>query len=781
MNEIYHEHLPKELKELVRNSVSLLGDVIKEEGGTKLFESVEKIRLLMIKYRKSKSDQKEKDLNELYEILECRTKKQKHEIAHAYTLMLELINTCEAAFRTFKLRKAQISPPKIRQDNKMVYVLTAHPTEARTPQNIALFQRIQNVLIRILDKSGEEDYMHSIIKHNLKIAWLLPITRHEKPKVVDEANHLFSIICRDDIFDTILRADRDYGNIRIRTWVGGDKDGHPGVDEKVMIKCLQASRNHFIRILLRISSDINKDVKYLENHKLEVSFETFKENILKCHKIKNNDSENIKNLKRAFKNFTTQYKKVVGDLSPRIGKTNSIFNLFPSLVIPLELREDSEIILSGLKANKPIAIERMLMKIAEISKGADVRGYAQGFIISMCHSYEDFKNAKKLAKRALNHLSLPIIPLFETAEALEDSTRIVEQILEDKPYIEKVKSKWNNRLEVMLGYSDSSKGMGVLPSRIAIAKTIRALDVTISNAGVVPIFFHGSGGSVDRGGGSLSDQTAWWPSSALNTYKATIQGEMVERNFTSPEVSISGINKILDSFNRANSKKGMINIDTAVEEFAVRVKTNYEQKIKDPSFFHMVEAATPYSYLSVLKLGSRPSKRAKAKKLDLGSIRAIPWILCWTQTRTLFPTWWGVGSAWSEVKEDASFVKKLEKSYEESSLFSSYIRILGFTLSKIDLNVFAIYLAKSKLDSKFQEEILSEFREEYKNTLDFFHKITKEKDLLWYRPWLGDSIELRSSMIHPLNMLQIMAYNQNDEILIRKTVAGISSGMMTTG
>ena len=114
-------------------------------------------------------------------------------------------------------------------------------------------------------------------------------------------------------------------------------------------------------------------------------------------------------------------------------------------------------------------------------------------------------------------------------------------------------------------------------------------------------------------------------------------------------------------------------------------------------------------------------------------------------------------------------------------MFSSYIRILGFTLSKIDLNVFAIYLAKSKLDSKFQEEILSEFREEYKNTLDFFHKITKEKDLLWYRPWLGDSIELRSSMIHPLNMLQIMAYNQNDEILIRKTVAGISSGMMTTG
>lgn len=773
--------LPIELKELVRHSVAILGEVIKEEAGLEQYKLVEKIRVQMTEYRLDNPEKRAKKLQELYIHLEKKNKSSRHEVALSFTLMLELINSCESAYRTYRLQQGERTPPKTRQENMMVYVLTAHPTEARTPMNIQLFQRIQSVLIRILDKSGEEKYLKSIIKHNLKLAWLLPVTRHEKPKVSDEANHLFSIVLRDDIFDSILRSDRDFGGVRISTWVGGDKDGHPGVDEIVMLDCLEASRVHFIRILKKISLDVQSDIRSIGDKNLKELYEQFYNSIDSCRKIKAGDAKRIALVKSTLDKLTTKYSQVVGDAAPRLKKIASIFNLFPGLVIPIELREDSEIILGGLSAKEPIAIERMLIKLNEISDGKYLRNYAQSFIISMCHSYEDIKNSTKLLNRSMGGIKFPIIPLFETAEALEDSSEIVEQILNNKSYMKLVTTKWGNHLEVMLGYSDSSKGMGVLPSRVAIAKTIRDLDQKISDRNVIPVFFHGSGGSVDRGGGSLKDQTAWWPKSALNIYKATIQGEMVERNFTSPEVAMSGMKKVLENFNRVKAKKGTIKIDKAVDIFASKVKASYVEKIKDPDFFKMVESATPYSYLNVLKLGSRPSKRAKATKLDLNSIRAIPWILCWTQTRVLFPTWWGVGTAWKESKKDKEFANSLKRSNETSFLFASYIRVLGFTLSKVDMNIFSLYLEKSDLDQSSQEKILSEFKEEYRLAVDFVQKITGHKNLLWYRPWLGDSIALRSSMIHPLNVLQILAYRENDSLLIRKTVAGISSGMMTTG
>ena len=235
--------LPKQFTSLVNCVVALLGDVIKEEGGEKVFKTVDSIRKEMVEYRSVSTLQKDKILQKLFTRLDKQESINKYKIAHSFTLMLELINVCEAAFRTYKLRSQEEPLSKFsKKDSTMVYVLTAHPTEARTPENIELFSRIQKILVNILEKTAEQEYLESIIKHNLKLAWLLPVTKHEKPEVLDEAKHLFSIIFRKDIFDTLLRADRDLGQIKVRTWVGGDKDGHPGVNEKTMVESLQLSR-----------------------------------------------------------------------------------------------------------------------------------------------------------------------------------------------------------------------------------------------------------------------------------------------------------------------------------------------------------------------------------------------------------------------------------------------------------------------------------------------------------------------------------------------------------
>jgi len=776
--------LPKQLTSLVNSTVALLGDVIKEEGGDKVFKTVDSIRKEMVEYRSVSDIQKDKILQKLFTRLDKQENVDKHKIAHSFTLMLELINVCEAAFRTFKLRTQEEPLSKFsKKDSTMVYVLTAHPTEARTPENIELFSRIQKILVNILEKTAEQEYLESIIKHNLKLAWLLPVTKHEKPEVLDEAKHLFSIIFRKDIFDTLLRADRDLGQIKVRTWVGGDKDGHPGVDEKVMLECLQASRDQFILIISSIQTLFYKDLEMINNKKISELASKLNETLKTLTKLKADDSHRLETLVKQITTLSQKYEKEVGANSPRLLKLEAILRMFPGLVIPIELREDSEIIADTLKSKKPLAIERMLLELAKIAKGQDIRHYAQGLIISMCQSYSDIENTIELSNKTIGDLRIPVIPLFETSQALEDSSDIISQLLKNKEYTKNVKNTWGNKLEVMLGYSDSSKGMGVLPSRIAIAKTMRSLDDLISQNNFTPVFFHGSGGSVDRGGGSIKEQTAWWPKSALSLYKATIQGEMVERTFTSSEVTLSGIDKVLTNFKRVKTKKGKIKIDKAVEKFAFDVATSYKYKIAESKFFEMVEAATPYSYLNVLRLGSRPTKRAseQTQVLDFNSIRAIPWILCWTQTRILFPSWWGVGSSWDKIRSNRKESQELKDSYESSYLFSSYVRTLGFTLSKVDLSIFKLYLSKSSLSIREQDKVFAEFKAELKLVEKFLTFITGEKKLLWNKPWLADSIKLRSSMIHPLNILQIQGNRDSDESLVRKTVAGISSGMMTTG
>jgi phosphoenolpyruvate carboxylase len=775
------DHLPKELKVLVNKCVVLLGEVIAEEGGKALYTSVENIRKEMVVYRKSSSTNRGKMLNSLFNKLNICDQKKQHHIAHAFTLMLELINTCETSYRTFRLREKGVVKKFKRQNNMLVYVLTAHPTEARTPENIDLFHRIQDIAVRILENSSEEKYLLSIIKHNLKLAWLIPITRHEKPQVLDEAKHLFSIIMRPDIFDTLIRANRDLGQVRVRTWVGGDKDGHPGVDEKVMLQCLQCSREHFINILNKISESLVVDISYLNDNKLQLMLKDFFKCLKEINIIKKNDSRRVRTLKSLIIKMDVHYESVVGSHSPRLQKLTSITKLFPGLVIPIELREDSEIIANALTSDRSFAIEKMLLALKEICGDGSLRCYAQGMIISMCESFTDVTNAMKLLKKNAGNLSIPVIPLFETANALKDSSHIVEKMLGHKEYKIQIKTKWNNHLEIMLGYSDSSKGMGVLASRLGIARTMRSLDVLITSHEITPVFFHGSGGSVDRGGGSVKEQTSWWPKSALQLYKATIQGEMVERKFSSPEVTLSGVNKILVNLDNVKSRKGEIKLNKEMQNFSNIVEAEYVKKISDLRFFNMVELATPYSYLNVLKLGSRPTKRAKAKTLDFSSIRAIPWVLCWTQTRTLFPTWWGVGSAWKIYKKDKSKTENIIEAYHSSSIFSSFIRTLGFTLSKVDLQVFKLYLLKSDLSKEEQETTFQEFLDEYNFACQFVSAITSEKNLLWFKPWLKDSITLRSSMIHPLNILQIIGNKSNDLNLVRKTVAGISSGMMTTG
>lgn len=771
--------LSASLRDLVHETVALLGQVLKNELGTAEFRKIENLRTRMTKLRGSSTRTTQKILSRELKKLQMLKVSQRHDIANAFTLMLELMNACENAYRSHEIKRRVFRKPAVVPDS-IIYVLTAHPTEARSRENIWIFHQILKQLTMILERPDstltEADKKQLI--HHLEIAWKISVVRKRKPRVQDEAEHIYSTLLRDETLRTLLECQTELVPIYIRSWVGGDKDGHPGVNEKVFRDSLTLSRQGILdfvkRRLLEVRGTLHQvsDSKKIINH-----ISNFEKSLLQLRHVNPGDAKGILRLKKEFKDLCQYYEKIIHELHPSLGEIKKLWHIFPALVVPLEFRESSDILMQS-PSGKGLAIFRMLKALARFSRGGDPKWYVRGFIISMASELEHMQIAARLTKLALGKVCLPIIPLFEQLGALTHAARITSSVLKDPTLSRALKTHWDSRFEVMLGYSDSSKESGVLQSRLAVAETMHTLDSFCRRHHVTPLFFQGSGGSTDRGGGSVQEQTAWWSTSALRNYKVTVQGEMVERSLANPEITRGQLERITQSAGdwKKAADRHLPKIQ-ALDDFAAKVATSYRGQVASNEFLKVVEHATPYPFLNLLKMGSRPTKRSK--KLSVEGLRAIPWILCWTQTRLLFPTWWGVGQAWSQTgKKDQT---QLIRAYRSHPLFATYIRALRFTLAKVEIAVWNLYLEQSGLEPSMIQKFQHDFEKELQGAKTFVRAILGHHELIAWRPWLQESITLRSPMIHPLNLLQIIAMKQNDAVLLRLSVTGISSGMMTTG
>jgi len=457
-----------------------------------------------------------------------------------------------------------------------------------------------------------------------------------------------------------------------------------------------------------------------------------------------------------------------------IKNINNILNAFEGLVVPIKLREDKDLIKEAL--DKPNKIHGMLKTIAKISKGSTIGSYAHGLIVSHCSSANDIQNSIDLIFKTTNSYNIPVIPLFEDKKAINDSGKIIRTWLEQNKNIQLVKNHWDSKLEIMLGYSDSAKQIGVLSSRYNIKNAMFTLDQIIKSFKLKPIFFHGAGGSIERGGGSLKDQVGWWPVSAVAYPKLTIQGEMVQRNFATAPILHSQSRYLAKEFVKRNKNKISNKKDKVLDEFVYDVERQYLSLLSNNDRMCTALSVTPFKLLSSLKLGSRPSKRI-SKDFSIDSFRAIPWIMCWTQTRLLFPVWYGVGQAWKNLsKEDRIHLKNL---YKTNSFFTSFIHILGFTLSKVEISIWKTY-AQSLIEDKNAVK-LDFFEKEYKLAVRFIKDVTESNNLLIDKLWLEESINLRSPYVTILNLIQIISIKSHDEKLLKETIVGIASGMVTTG
>ncbi|MCB9091409.1 MAG: phosphoenolpyruvate carboxylase [Halobacteriovoraceae bacterium] len=770
-------HISKELSELVNRSLELLGKGILQRYGDSIYKDVEYVRSEYKKVRHSSFTGLGKKHQSIYKYLKGKSPAVKSQIAHSFALGLELINACENAYRSFRIDQ---SPKKLNTSTKgsIIYVLTAHPTEARSSKVISLLNEITELIFAYLKKSNSD--FDNELYHLILLFLNIPVSKVKSPSVSDEAEYIYSTLFKRSILDKQLELLKNQKPLLIRTWVGGDKDGHPGVDEKRMVESLNLSRLHLLHyineqlILCKSKLSLVSSSKELLNLNKKVN--AIKLHLKRVTVVGNGDGKKLANFCKTLHEVSKFYKKIVGINSPELEKIKKINQLYPGLCVPLEIREDSEVIETALK-DKTLAIVRMLAKINRLAIGGSPVWYARGFIISMCEEISDIENAIKLSKRHLGNLKIPIVPLFETRKALEDSSNLTKNMMKLKSVIANCEKHWDNKIEIMLGYSDSAKESGALFSRFIIYKTLKSLDRVIKSRGHIPIFFHGSGGSVARGGGSIEEQISWWPQSARLRFKATVQGEMIHRSFSSPQIMQRQIEKIRWGVKKVSKEKIGREFEKVIALFADKVRMKYLAKVSDNKFMEIVKVSTPYPFLEHLKIGSRPSKRKK--EFNLKSLRAIPWVLCWTQTRVLFPVWWGVGSSWSEFSSIQK--NELKDAYESTDFFRSFVKTLAYTISKTDLSVWHFSLSKSPLSKEQSNAVIQEFRRELQRTNQFLVEVSGESENLWFRPWLEESIRLRSTLIYPLNILEVDALERKDMALLRECVTGIASGMLTTG
>ncbi|WYM00409.1 MAG: phosphoenolpyruvate carboxylase [Gloeotrichia echinulata CP02] len=413
----------------------------------------------------------------------------------------------------------------------------------------------------------------------------------------------------------------------------------------------------------------------------------------------------------------------------------------------------------------------------------------QTYIISMCREVSDVLEVLLLAKEArlfdpaIAVGTIQVVPLFETVEDLQRSNSVMRQLFELPLYrallaggyktaelkLSSPESHQNSVLtpdlqEVMLGYSDSNKDSGFLSSNWEIHKAQKFLQKIAEEYGVNLRIFHGRGGSVGRGGGPAYEAILAQPGHSINgRIKITEQGEVLASKYSLLDLALYHLETMTTAVIQASLlRTGFDDIEPwneIMEEIAARSRSHYRALIyEQPDFIDFFHQVTPIEEISQLQISSRPARRPSGKK-DLSSLRAIPWVFSWTQTRFLLPSWYGFGTALQEFlnEETEEHLQLLRYFYVKWPFFKMVISKAEMTLAKVDMQMAQHYVDElsSPEDKSRFEKVFEQIASEFYLTRDLVLKITNHHRLLDGDPVLQRSVQLRNGTIVPLGFIQV--------------------------
>lgn len=404
------------------------------------------------------------------------------------------------------------------------------------------------------------------------------------------------------------------------------------------------------------------------------------------------------------------------------------------------------------------------------------------YIISLAGQPSDVLAVELLQKAVGLKRPLPVIPLFERQDALDRAGRTVEQLLN----IPWMRQKLGGRIEVMLGYSDSAKDAGQLAAAWSLYRVQEELVELCRLRRMHLTLFHGRGGSVSRGGAPTWQAILAQPPGSVNAaMRVTEQGEVIQTKFGLPAIAQRSMTiytaAVLEATLRP-PRPPKPQWRVAMRRLAARSMDVYRGVVqRDQRFVAYFRAATPEQELAQLHIGSRPAHRRKDGGIE--TLRAIPWVFAWTQTRLLLTAWLGIGEALQNALDagEASLLREME---DQWPFFATTLDLVEMVLAKGDPNVAARY--DERLVPSYLRDIGEDLRARFVNTRDVLLKVTGHRELLEDQPIVRWPIEVRNPYIDPLNLLQVELLHRaragedvQDALLV--VINGIAAGMRNTG
>jgi phosphoenolpyruvate carboxylase len=793
------------LRSEVRFITTRLGDIIREQAGEVAFGHVEKMRLLSkaIRARHDRGSIRAKR-----RLVAGLSTDEAYQVAHAFSLFFQLTNLCEERARVRhlqsnpeptqslrrlfrQLKEAAVRPAMLQRcldALEVEPVLTAHPTEAKR-------RTILNHLLRLAARFDSPDEI-------LEALWQTDEIRERRVGPLDEADSVLFLFERTILptlanfyatFDAELHAafpsvKRRRPFLTFASWVGSDRDGHPFVTPEVTLATLERQRarvvDHYDRECEALISELTH--AHAVRHRRFPRTDSFQPGEVYRHQLLaiqrklrgtyRHGDEFVNDLQAMQAGLRRQgaHRAANGRIAGLIEQARACgFHL-----AQLDFRDDSRKLMS--------APEELLDELRTVHAIQRDHGEAAAhhFILSMTHSADDLTGLLALARQA--RARVDIVPLFEMIDDLDHAPQIMEQALRDADYREHLRQRGDVQ-EIMLGYSDSNKDGGYLAANWFLYRAQQQLAELADAHGVKLRFFHGKGGSIDRGGGMSHRSLRAQPEASHGgRIRITEQGEVVALKYSNPVIAQRNLEQLTSAVIAANCLSAPVTElawVTAMEELAWSSFDSYQELVyRTPEVLTYFQQATPIDLIEHLTIGSRPSRRSEAG--DAHQLRAIPWVFAWTQSRHLLSAWYGIGQA----LETHGDLDQLRVMYRRWPFFTTLLDNATLSLAKTDLYIAGRYATLVR-DTAVRKKVFGMIAEAYEQSVRMVLAVTRRRRLLENQPVLEESIRLRNPYIDPLNYLQVRFLpawrkakgNESLRRLLALTVNGIAFGMKSTG
>ncbi|WP_169315137.1 phosphoenolpyruvate carboxylase [Cellulomonas gilvus] len=684
--------------------------------------------------------------------------------------------------------------------------------------------------------------------------WRTAPLRQAKPSVLDEVRTVLSVFesTLADVLPAVYRRlddwilDGEAGTTppvvrpfaRLGSWIGGDRDGNPNVtaevtraaaqlaSEQVLVALEQSARRTAAGLTLDAtgtppSSELNALWQRQRSLSEEIASRVAADSPNEPHRrellfvVERLGATRGRNADLAYGSsaeleadlLVVQRSLVAG------GATRQAFGDLQRLLwqvqtfgfhlAELELRQHSQVhegALADIEAHgidgelEPRTVEVLdtFRTIGTIQKRFGPEA-ARRYIVSFTQSAEHLAAVYRLAELAYggpeNVPVIDAIPLFETFADLEASVDILQGALE-LPQVRKRLAENGRRVEVMLGYSDSSKDVGPVSATLALDDAQRRITAWARENDIVLTLFHGRGGALGRGGGPANRAVlAQPPGSVDGRFKLTEQGEVIFARYGDAHIAARHIEQVVAATLLAGAPSVEKRNADAAERFAglaARLdeasRTHFHALVRADGFPQWFSAVTPLEEIGLLPIGSRPARRGLSVS-SLDDLRAIPWVFSWSQARINLAGWYGLGTALEQVDDLA----ELRAAYAQWPLFGTMIDNVEMSLAKTDERIAARYLELGDRD-----DLARAVLDEMARTRRWVLAITESDAMLSRRRILGRAVQLRSPYVDALSLLQLRALRglrtgdaveHADDLrrLLLLTVNGVAAGVQNTG